>query len=386
MQRLMFYCQHILGIGHIVRSMEIVRGLMKDFQICFINGGEIIEGFQIPDGIEVINIPAIKTDSEFKQLFVPEGFQTVDQALEHRRDLLLQAVQKFQPDVLVVELFPFGRRRFSSELIPFIESARSIASKVVCSLRDIVVTKQDRTRHEDKICRLMNQYFDLLLVHGDEAFMPLETSFSRVNDLLCPVHYTGYVVQNSFLSPPASPPTSPSILASVGGGRFGHELLEAVAQASEILAKKIPHHIQMFTGPFSPDDVLHRMQAIANQGQNLSVERYTPHFLSYMQQAELSISMAGYNTTMNVLQTGVRSMLLPFTGNDDQEQSLRSHRLEELGIVSVIQREDLEPKRFAQKVIDCLQQQPQPITFDMQGVEKTAQYIKALTTSVAIAA
>jgi predicted glycosyltransferase len=232
----------------------------------------------------------------------------------------------------------------------------------------------------------MNQYFDLLLVHGDEAFMPLETSFSRVNDLLCPVHYTGYVVQNSFLSPPASPPTSPSILASVGGGRFGHELLEAVAQASEILAKKIPHHIQMFTGPFSPDDVLHRMQAIANQGQNLSVERYTPHFLSYMQQAELSISMAGYNTTMNVLQTGVRSMLLPFTGNDDQEQSLRSHRLEELGIVSVIQREDLEPKRFAQKVIDCLQQQPQPITFDMQGVEKTAQYIKALTTSVAIAA
>jgi predicted glycosyltransferase len=117
MQRLMFYCQHILGIGHIVRSMEIVRGLMKDFQICFINGGEIIEGFQIPDGIEVINIPAIKTDSEFKQLFVPEGFQTVDQALEHRRDLLLQAVQKFQPDVLVVELFPFGRRRFSSELI-----------------------------------------------------------------------------------------------------------------------------------------------------------------------------------------------------------------------------------------------------------------------------
>jgi predicted glycosyltransferase len=386
MQRLMFYCQHILGIGHIVRSMEIVRGLMKDFQICFINGGEIIEGFQIPDGIEVINIPAIKTDSEFKQLFVPEGFQTVDQALEHRRDLLLQAVQKFQPDVLVVELFPFGRRRFSSELIPFIESARFIGSKVVCSLRDIVVTKQDRTRHEDKICRLMNQYFDLLLVHGDEAFMPLETSFSRVNDLLCPVHYTGYVVQNSFLSPPASPPTSPSILASVGGGRFGHELLEAVAQASEILAKKIPHHIQMFTGPFSPDDVLHRMQAIANQGQNLSVERYTPHFLSYMQQAELSISMAGYNTTMNVLQTGVRSMLLPFTGNDDQEQSLRSHRLEELGIVSVIQREDLEPKRFAQKVIDCLQQQPQPITFDMQGVEKTAQYIKALTTSVAIAA
>ncbi|PHM08684.1 glycosyl transferase, partial [Nostoc sp. 'Peltigera malacea cyanobiont' DB3992] len=46
MKRIMFYCQHILGMGHLVRSREIVRGLTKDFQVCFINGGEIIQGFE----------------------------------------------------------------------------------------------------------------------------------------------------------------------------------------------------------------------------------------------------------------------------------------------------------------------------------------------------
>jgi predicted glycosyltransferase len=107
----------------------------------------------------------------------------------------------------------------------------------------------------------------------------------------------------------------------------------------------------------------------------------------YMQRADLSISMAGYNTTMNILTTGVRAMLLPFTGNDDQEQRLRSERLEALGIVQVIDREDLlNPARLAQKVIDYLQQDPVGMTFDIEGVEKTAQIVQSLAKRTAIAA
>lgn len=381
MQRLMFYCQHILGIGHLVRSMEIVRGLLNDFEIFFINGGEVVEGFELPPGVQIINLPAIKTDSEFRELQIPAGFQDVEAVLEYRRDLLLNIFEQVQPTVLMVELFPFGRRRFSTELIPLMERAKAAEAKVVCSLRDIVVTKQDRTRHEEKICRLMNQYFDLLLIHGDPAFMPLETSFSRVQDLNCPVHYTGYVVQQDLQNieplPCPSVPT-PLILTSVGGGRFGHELLDCVVETSAFLEDQIPHHIQMFTGPFSPDDVYDRLCKIAKKRQNLTVERFTPHLLHYMRQADLSISMAGYNTTMNVLTTGVRSMLLPFVGNDDQEQRMRSERLAELGIVTVIQQHDLEPAHFAQKIIDCLQQTPAPVSFEMQGVEKTAQHVREI--------
>lgn len=378
MQRLMFYCQHILGIGHLVRSLEIVRGLLNDFEIYFINGGEVIEGFEVPLGVNIINIPAIKTDSEFKELHIPDGFKTIDQVLEHRRDLLLQIFNQVQPAVLMVELFPFGRRRFSTELVPLMECAKAADTKVVCSLRDIVVTKQDRTRHEEKICRLMNQYFDLLLIHGDREFMPLETSFSRVADLNCEVHYTGYVAQQDSEDQLVLRAARPLILTSVGGGRFGHELLDCVAAASALLEDKIPHQIRMFTGPFSPDEVYNRLCKVSQHRSNLIVDRFTPHLLQYMRQAELSISMAGYNTTLNVLTTEVRSMLLPFTGNDDQEQKMRSERLEELGIVSVIHPEELNPERFAQKVIACLQQTPSSATFDMQGVEKTAQLVRAI--------
>lgn len=380
MKRLMFYCQHILGMGHLIRSMEIVHGLVNDFHICFINGGEVIPNFAIPAGIEVVNLPAIKTDSEFRTLQTVDSTQDLAEVQAIRTNQLLQAFDQFQPDLLMIELFPFGRRRFSFELIPLLERVQAMErkTKVVCSLRDIVVTKQNREKHEEKVCTLINQYFDLLLVHGDRQFQPLEETFSRVSDLKCSMYYTGYVVQPQPQTEPSTDIPRPLILASVGGGRFGHELLHCVADAASILASKIPHQIQMFTGPFAPDDLLVALQAKAADCPNLQVDRYTPNLLHYMNVADLSISMSGYNTTMNILTTGVKSMILPFTGNDDQEQTIRSKKLENLGVVEVLSPEDLMPEIFAEKVIQCLQKLFVRITFDFDGVNQTARYLKQL--------
>lgn len=382
-QKLLFYCQHILGIGHLIRSMEIVRGLLADFEICFVNGGQVVEDFPIPEGVQVVNLPAIATDPEFQALRAIDPDQTLADVFETRKTILLDLVDRVQPDVLVIELFPFGRRRFSAELIPCIETAKARGAKVVCSLRDIVVTKQDQSRHEEKICRLMNQYFDLLLIHGDPAFQPLDLSFSRVEDLHCPVFYTGYVVQES-ASKDADLPLidrdTPLILTSVGGGRFGHELLFCVVDAAQYL-EHLPHQILVFTGPFCPPEVFATLEIKAAERPNVVLQRYTPNLLAHMHQADLSISMAGYNTTMNVLTSGVRAMMLPFTGNDDQEQTLRAERLEELGMVRVIRPDDLQPQQFAQQVLDCLQQRTPTRSFDFQGVAKTAAYLKKLVDS-----
>ncbi|TBR60941.1 glycosyl transferase [Westiellopsis prolifica IICB1] len=381
MKKIMFYCQHILGMGHLVRSMEIVRGLTNDFQICFINGGEVIPDFQIPSGIEVINLPAIKTDSDFKELQVVDHAFTLTEVQEIRKQLLLSIFDELQPDILMIELFPFGRRRFSFELIPLLEKVQSSqhSTKVVCSLRDIVVTKQNQTKHEEKICKLINQYFDLLLVHGDPNFVELEESFSRKKDLRCQVYYTGYVVQKPLENPVFSDrdkeileSKQPLILVSVGGGRFGHELLDCVAKTAPLLEKQIPHKIQVFTGPFIPDEKLNELQKLAADRQNLSISKYTPYLLNYMQKADLSISMSGYNTTLNILTTGVKAMILPFTGNNDQEQYMRATKLGELGIVKVISPWDLQPDIFAWKIVNYLDKAKHMIQFNFNGVENTA--------------
>ncbi|NJM60181.1 MAG: glycosyl transferase [Oscillatoriales cyanobacterium RU_3_3] len=395
MKKLMFYCQHILGIGHLVRSMEIVRGLVEDFEICFINGGKAIAGFEVPAGVEVVNLPAIETDPEFQNLSVVDDSRSLEEVQEYRTNQLLQIFNSFQPDILMVELFPFGRRRFSFELIPLLDRVKATGrkTKVVCSLRDIVVTKQDQERHEEKICKLMNQYFDMLLIHGDRKFQPLEESFSRISDLNCQVHYTGYVVQPSPVNPALTAEDKavlncgkPILLASIGGGRFGHELLECLVETSPILKKIIPHHIQIFTGPFFPDEKFAAMQMQVANRSNINIQRYTPNLMTYMAKADMSISMGGYNTTMNILTTGVRSMMLPFVGNGDLEQTIRSQKLEKLGILNMIRPADLEPRRFADRIVRCLIETPNPVRLDLQGVDKTAGFLKGLLKVPAVAA
>ncbi|MEL7245043.1 MAG: glycosyltransferase [Cyanobacteria bacterium J06573_2] len=387
MKKLLFYCQHILGMGHLVRSMEIVRGLMSDFQVCFLNGGQIIKEFNIPDGIEVVNLPAIKTDAEFKQLMPVDSNLSLAEIQEIRKNKLLQVADEFKPDVLMVELFPFGRGKFSFELIPLLEKLQASEKpvKIVSSLRDIVVTKTNQEKYENKVCRLMNQYFDMLLIHGDKNFVPLDESFSRVKDIQSQTKYTGYVVQKPKLNPELTEEDKnvidsekPLILVSVGGGRFGHELIDCVIASAEILEQKISHQIQIFTGPFAPEEKIQAWQKLAENKNNLRVNRYTRNLLSYMQKADLSISMSGYNTTLNVMTTGVRAMILPFKGNNDQEQRIRAGKLDSLGVVKMLDESDLQSEIFAQKVIDYLATEPNKVSFDANGVENTAALIKNL--------
>ena len=377
MQKVMFYCQHILGMGHLIRSIEIVKGLIPDFQICFINGGKVIKEFQFPPEIEVINIPAVQTDSEFNELSSVDDRLTMEEVEARRKNILLETCDRFKPDILIIELYPFGRRRFSFELIPLVEKAKSLGTKIVSSVRDIVVTKQNQQRHEEKVCRLLNKYFDMLLIHGDPNFIKLDLSFSRINDVNCSVYYTGYVVQ-PLPEKRQITLSQPSILVSVGGGRFGHDLLECVANTAPILKNKIPHHIHLFTGPFCPEAVFQKLQNSTKTIDNISVNRYTTNLLDYMQQADLSLGMSGYNTTMNILNTGVRAMMMAFQGNNDKEQETRLAKLNKLGRVKTIDPDRLQPETFALEIVDYLQQQPIYLPLNLAGVHNTARYIKQL--------
>jgi predicted glycosyltransferase len=385
MKKIMFYCQHIVGMGHLIRSTEIIRGLVSDFQVCLINGGEIIDEFPLPASVEVVNIPAIKTDAQWKELQPVDNSLSLEEVKLRRTEQISNLFERLQPDILILELFPFGRRRFSFELIPLLEKAKAAGTKIVSSLRDIVVNQNDRQRHEEKVCNLIDRYFDLLLVHGDPQFVRLEEIFDRVDDLNCQVCYTGYVTQTLSATTPIHL-EKPLILATVGGGRFGHDLLECVVQTAPLLKERIPHQIQVFTGPFMPEKTFNKLQNLAISHNNIQIERYTPQLLTYMQQADLSISMCGYNTTMNILNTGVRAMMMAFTDSDDREQAIRLQKLAELGIAKAINPEDLQPEKFAARIIEYLQQKPVQWKFDFNGVENTAACLQSLIREPAIAA
>ncbi len=99
-----------------------------------------------------------------------------------------------------------------------------------------------------------------------------------------------------------------------------------------------------------------------------------------MKTADISISLSGYNTTMNILSTGVRAIVVPLGhDNQDKEQLVRTQKLEKLGIVEVIHPENLEPAHLADKLIACLEDKPVKNTsgqhFNLQGADNTAAFL-----------
>lgn len=380
MKRALIYCQHVLGMGHLVRSLEIARAL-HDFQVCFVNGGEPLPEFDLPDSVEVVQLPPLKASSDFTAL--DGGGADIEMLKGARKALLVQEFDGRQPDVVIIELFPFGRKKFAGELLPFLAHVRLAAplTKIVCSLRDILVSRDDRERYEAWVVSIMNRYFDLLLVHADPSFQSLDETFSRLPELTAAVKYTGYVVQQDRAqtiaddAAPTRASAEPTILVSVGGGRVGAALLQAAIGASARLMPSLPHRMKIFSGPYLPEECFGALRALAAPQRQISLRRYTPRFLRHMAQADLSLSMAGYNTCMNVLTTGTRALLWPFTGDGDDEQPRRAKKLAELGVVGVLSDDELTPEGLARRMVEMLGTLPRKIEIDTGGARNTQQVI-----------
>ncbi len=389
MKRLMFYCQHVLGIGHFIRSSEIVRGLVRHFDISFLNGGEIIPGFDLPAPVEVINLPAIKADPEFREIHAVDGSANLDEIKEIRKQCIIDQYKRVQPDVLVIELFPFGRLKFAFELLPLLEEIEKTGSgtKVVCSLRDILVSKREQQQFDEDACRIVNQYYDLLLVHSDPRFQRLDETFRRVSELKCQIRYTGFVAQCEDQNEPVIIDGLPAvgsgektIVVSIGGGRVGSELIDCAVKASALIGDRLPHRMLIFTGPYLPEEDFRRIQSEIEGGSNFRLQRYTTQFISYLRRADLLISMAGYNTCMNIITTRTRAIVYPFTGNNNQEQSIRANKLADLGVVEVINAHELKPEILAEKIMLIIRKPPADRPpLDLSGAEKSAEVLIEVT-------
>ncbi|MEA2227223.1 MAG: hypothetical protein QOF04_853, partial [Solirubrobacteraceae bacterium] len=190
----LFYCQHSLGLGHLVRSFALAGALASRFRVVVLNGGRLPRGIPAPAGVEIISLPPLGMGTD-GVLVSRDGRRTAARALELRRAQILATHAAVRPEVVFVELFPFGRKKFAVELLPLLEAARASRALTVCSLRDILVSsKRDQAGHDERASRVANEFFDAILVHSDPRFARLEESFRPQTPLRVPVHHTGFVL------------------------------------------------------------------------------------------------------------------------------------------------------------------------------------------------
>ncbi len=165
-------------------------------------------------------------------------------------------------------------------------------------------------------------------------------------------------------------------MASAGGGRVGADLLRAVLDASALLAESRQIRLCVFTGPFMAEGDFSALEGKAASVPGVQLARFTTEFLSFLAAADLSISMAGYNTCMNILAARVPSLVWPF--NQNQEQGLRAQKLAVLGGLTLLNQEDLEPSRLAvlmEKALKAGRDSVKP-SVNLAGAEVTARWLE----------
>jgi predicted glycosyltransferase len=380
--KILQYCQHVLGIGHFFRTLEICRAL-SGHEVVLVTGGARID-VNLPGHIQEVSLPSLSMDKEFKNLLTGEKGNSVLEIKQERRRALFKLYKETAPDLFMIELYPFGRGAFSFEIDPLLKGIQYgilKPARVVCSLRDILVDKKKYApAYEARVVASLNRYFDALLIHADPALLKLDETFSRVGAINIPVVYTGFVTP----APPAGAraklrkkmgikDTEPFIVASLGGGRVGETLLEAVIKAFKRLSPLNRGFLQIFAGPLMNPKKFERIEGYSDE--RINVERFTPDFLSYLAAADLSVSMAGYNTCMNVLAVGVPALVWPFSQN--REQRLRAERLASAGSLKVLAEKDISPDRLAVIMEKTLSQPARPKNrIDLNGAANTAKWIE----------
>lgn len=375
-QRVLFYVQHLLGIGHLKRAATLARGLAADgLDVTLVSGG-----FPVPaldtGGARFVQLPPVRaTDLYFKVLVNEAGIEIDDAWRERRRAALLDLWQQIRPHLLMLELYPFGRRQMRFELIPLLDAARTASQPpvIVSSVRDILVAAPKPERNIEMV-EQVERYFDHVLVHGDPDLIPFDKTFPLAARIAERLHPTGYVVDRTRPDDPTGPGAG-EVVVSAGGGAVGESLLETAIRARPLsAARDLPWRV--LVGVNLPEPVIRRLAALGGAG--VKVEPARGDFAALLARCRLSVSQGGYNTVMEVMSAGCRAVVVPYAGGLETEQTLRAELLAARGAFAVLPEAELTPATLAAKIDQALAMPPPAeARVDMNGLAVSRRLVAA---------
>lgn len=367
----LFYAQHLLGVGHLARASLIAEALVEQgASVTLVTGGRPVPGFPGP-GVKIVQLPPVSAGPDgFSDLVDVDGNPVDDAFRQHRTSKLVETLKACRPDVVLIEAYPFGRRQMRFELEPLLEAAGHIVPRplIACSVRDIL---QERTAQKNqRTVDAIDSSFDLVLVHGDQDFANLNETFPQADALGAKLKYTGIVSAGAG----RLQDEGYDVVVSAGGGIVGEGLLRAAVEAKQLSSMSAARWC-FITGPNLADEVVKELKEKA--GPRASFYTSRRDFRALLAGAQLSVSQAGYNTAADILRAGCRSIMVPFSSGGETEQTLRAEKLADRGLVAVIAESDLTPQSLCLAINEKMSMPEDGISHDIAtgGAQLSAQIL-----------
>lgn len=347
--RFLLYSHDSWGLGHIRRSLAIAGALTSRFEnanVLLVTGSPCATQFDLPLNCDVLKLPSVSKDGMGN--YVPRSFSgDIARTIELRSRLILAAYHAFQPHLILVDHQLTGLR---SEALGMLQQARASGKKAIYGMRDVLdspeAVQREWNSHE---CHwALKTGYDRICIYGQPQVFDPREHYPTLASVWDKIEFSGYVVApvDDVTRLPV-PPLRPKVLVTAGGGGDGGHRIETYLAA--LALRPADWTSQIITGPLMDRArVRHYKREIQRKGlsEQVQISRFHAGIPRLLQTADAVVSMAGYNSCTEILQSGVPAVFLPRTF-PRKEQLIRARRLQELGLATCIEEPDPQAVRAA---------------------------------------
>jgi predicted glycosyltransferase len=390
--RILVYSHDAYGLGNIRRMLAICEHLLQEIpelSILLLSGSPMLQGFRMPKGLDYIKLPCLNRgeSGEVAVKFLGMG---VEQTVKLRSEMILSAAINFQPDLFLVDKKAFGLKNELTDTINYLHESLP-ESKLVLLLRDILdspeITVAEWQKHG--YYEALEKFYHQILIVGTSEVFDTATEYKFPPAILEKVRYCGYMRRPAGLKSERCIrrelqilPQEPLILVTPGGGEDGYELVDAYLSALALMPTDNNIKSLIICGPEMPAQQKQLVVKAAGNNPQIIIGEFTDDLMSYIQAANLVVSMAGYNTVCEILSADKPAIILPRC-KPSMEQLIRAGNMAYLGLFKSIHPENIDHENLMNEILVQLEQKPQNhycFNIDMNGLPRVKEYISILLT------
>ena len=350
---ILLYAQDGKGMGHITRSVTIVRHLLAAYPdaVAYIaTESPIINEFTLPERCDYLKLPSRLAPVE--ALEIEEEDAARDHFRNVRSEILRVAALGLAPDLVLVDHEPLGRKGEFRDAL-FALKKESPATKFVFGMRDIMdgVGRIRGQWQELGVYGALEDLYDGIAVYGSRDLFDVAEAYAIPSSVRSKLHYCGYIVRETESADPHAvreqyrlPPSGPLVVATVGGGSDGYAVLEAAQAAVLRLQANHPDLTAILvTGPLMPAEHVQRLLGQATP--TCRVVSRADNF-QLMAVADAVVSMGGYNSVCEALVAGKPLVIVP-RSTHKIEQQIRAETLASRGLARYVHPKELSGEKLA---------------------------------------
>lgn len=368
-KRVVFYSHDTFGLGNIRRTLSICQFLMKsipDLSILIISGSPMVHSFRIPEGVDYIKLPCLsRTESNgYGPKYLKENTQDI---VKLRTELIVCALSNFQPDLVIVDKKPYG---VENELEPALTYLKTYhpATIVTLLLRDILDSPK-ATRaiwKKQEYFKALEAHYDRIFILGSPEVFKACSEYQFPPTLKIKTQYCGYIRRESgqqtrehMRKRLGLTPEDQMVLVTAGGGEDGVRLFQQYLESMPKLSQRNRVHSTLIFGPEMSEATRQALETQASQWPSMTTLTFSDDVMSYLDAADVTVSMGGYGTICELLSLNKPALVIPRV-RPVEEQWIRAQRMAELGLFQTIHPDQLTPNSLCEKVEGLLDQTRDP--------------------------